>query len=153
MYLSCYTSYIHVLLNWIPSIASIPHHHTLVFHLNYFPPFHCQHAQLTFHVLCKYLYNLIFFLPNPLAPNECQYLGGGGYFPVTLTYADTIPLQFSSPCFSHNIWSILHHPSNNIPNDTHLYPPSKPPQSQHEVKRDLEAAWRSDYPVHAQAST
>ena len=121
-----------------------PPSHFGVFPLKYFPSFHCQNAQLTFRVLCKDYYNLIFFSPTPLRQMSANILGGRCYFPVTLTFADTMPPQFSSPYFHHNIWSILHHPSNNIPDDTHLSPPSKPPQSQHEVKRDLEAAWRSD---------
>ena len=72
--------------------------------------------------------------------------GGGVIHTVTLTNADTLTTQFSSPGFLYDSWSIFHHPSNNSPWGTHIYPTVKPPQSQHEVQMDLETAQRSDVP-------
>ena len=40
-----------------------------------FPPFHCQHTQMTLRVIVKYLYHFNFVLPTPLAPNNFHAFG------------------------------------------------------------------------------
>ena len=120
--------------------------HFSVFSLHYFTPFHCHSSQLTFRSLSKYSYYFAFVLPTPLCQISATLFGGWCYsycYTYQCRYYDNTILL---PWIFHDSWSIFHHPSNNSPWGTHIYPTVKPPQSQHEVQMDLETAQRSDFP-------
>ena len=65
----------------------------------FFPLFHCQHAQLTFCALGKYLCHFTFFFPDPLVPNECHAFGEEVSNPVTLTNVDAMAPKVSPLIF------------------------------------------------------
>ena len=127
MALSCYISYICALMNCRTSITSIPHQLTLVCPLCIIYPFSLPACPndvpppwqvfISFHVCSPY---------PPCAKLVPHFFRGDVFHPITLTNEDYMAPQFSSPYFSHASWSIFHHPSDNSPWDTHIYPQSKP---------------------------